>query len=236
MVSGLWRGASVADIFDELNEDLRAERARALAVRYSGLIAVLLVLVLLGFGGWEAWRWNTQRQAEAAATPFIAAMSLADALPGSGPAPARKAAAALFAQVAATGTEGYRVLARLREAALQSDAGQPEAALQLWDQVAADPAADPLIRSLANLLWVQHSLDAGAPDAINARLLPLDVAGNPWRPLAQEAQAMLALRLDDRPGSVRILRALADDGTANQGQRDRARGLLTIIDDSGMRG
>ena len=219
----------MADIFDELNEDLRAERARAMAFRYGGLGVGVLVLVLLGFGGYEAWQWNQRRGAAAAAVPFIAAMNAADALPTGGPAPARKQDAAAFDQIAATGPAGYRTLARLREAGLQADAGELGAALKLWDQVAADTGADPLLRNLADLLWVQHQVDAGDPVAIAARLQALDVAGNPWRPLAQEARAMLALRQDDKASTIRILRSLAEDRTVAEAVRARATGLLTVL-------
>lgn len=219
----------MADIFDELHEDLRAERTRALAIRYGALGAVLLAAVLLGVGGYEAWQWNQRRSAMAAATPFIAAMAMADALPTSGPAPARKPAADAFAQVAATAPNGYATLARLREAALQADAGQLDAALRLWDQVAADGSADPLLRNLADLLWVEHQIDAGDPVALASRLQGLDVAGNAWRPLAQEARALVALRQGDRAGAVRILRSLTDDGSVSEAVRGRATGMLTVM-------
>ncbi len=219
----------MADIFDELSEDLRAERARAMTMRYGGYGAALLVLVLLAVGGYEAWQWNQRREAQAAAVPFIAAMTAADALPTGGPAPARKQIAGQFAQVAATAPDGYRALARLREAALQADSGDRAAALRLWDQVAADANADPLLRNLADLLWVQHQIDNGDPITLTARLQGLDAIGNSWRPLAQEARAMLALRQNDRPASVRILRGLSSDPGASEAVRERAAGLLSVL-------
>ena len=230
------QGASVADIFDEMNDELRAERARAMAFRYGGLALAALAVVLLGFGGYSAWQWNQQRQSAAAAVPFIAAMTTADALPTSGPAPARKQAAEAFAQVAATAPGGYQTLARLREAGLQADAGQLDAASRLWDQVAGDTSVDPLLRNLADLLWVQHQIDAGDPVAITARVQALDAADNPWRPLAEEARAMLALRQGDKPATLRILHSLADDQTVAATVRTRATGLLTILGEPEQQG
>ena len=129
--------------------------------------------------------WSPPRSSPPCATP---------------PRPAKPSAAARtqalddFSTVAATGPEGYRTLARLRAAALKAAAGDLPAALALWDQVSADTAADPLLRDFANLLWVQHQVDAGDPAAVQGRLAPLIAPGNPWRPLALESQAWLLLR------------------------------------------
>ena len=44
------------DIFDEVNEDLRADRARTLLRRYGGLLAAGALLVVAGAGGWQVWQ------------------------------------------------------------------------------------------------------------------------------------------------------------------------------------
>jgi hypothetical protein len=225
----------VADIFDELNEDLRAERGRALAMRYGGWAAGLLVLVLAGVGGWQGWHWYQGRQAGKAAAPYIAAMAEADALPR-GPTPARAAAADAFAKVAGTSPEGYATLARLREAALRADAGDSAAALALWDKVAHDADADQILRDLATLLWAQNQVDHGDPAVITDRLRPLQADGNPWRPLAQEVDALLSLRQNDKEAAIRKLRVLAADPGAAEGVRGRASGLLTLLGDTEPQG
>lgn len=218
----------MADIFDELNEDLRAERARALAKRYGLLAGLVVLLVLAGVGGWQGWVWHQRQLAEASATPFLDAMRSADALPP-GPNPARLPIADAFAKVAATAPAGYRTLARLREAALRWDAGDPAAALGLWDAVAKDDGTDPLMRDLGSLLWAQHSVDKGDPAAIAARTAKLEAKDNPWRALAQEVDALVALRLDDKDKATRLLRAVMTDPLAADGLRGRASGLLTLL-------
>jgi hypothetical protein len=225
----------VADIFDELNEDLRAERSRTLAIRYGGWAAGLVVLALIGVGGWQGWQWYQDRQADKAAGPYLAAMTAADALP-LGPTPARAAVADAFAKVVATGPEGYRTLARLREAALRADAGDSAAALALWDSAAHDTGADPILRDLANLLWIQHQVDHADPAIITDRLRSLETDGNPWRPLAEEADAMLSLRQNDKEAAIRKLRLISVDPGIAEGLRSRASGLLTLLGDTGPQG
>jgi hypothetical protein len=218
----------VPDIFDELNEDLRAERARAMAKRYGLLGGIVLLLIVAGVGGWQGWMWHQRQLAAAAAAPFMDAMRMADALPP-GPSPARLPAADAFAKVAATAPAGYRTLARLREAALRWDAGDTKAAFGLWDAVSADDAADPQLRELASLLWAQHAVDKGDPAAITARTSKLEATGNPWRPLAEEVDALVALRQNDKDKAGRLLRMVLGDPGAAEGLRGRANGLLTLL-------
>ncbi len=223
------RGRDLADIFDEVDEELRGERSRVLARRAVLPAVLVLVLVALGVGGWQLWRWRQEQQARAVSGTFIAAMQAADAPTPGGQQAGRAEAGRLFADVARRGPDGYRVLAELREAGLHADAGELPAALELWNAVAADAGADPLLRGYASLLWVQHQVDGGDPAALRARLGPLLEPGNAWRPLAREAQALLDLRTGDDAAARVTLRQLAADVTAPAGTRQRASLLLQSL-------
>lgn len=221
----------MADIFDEVNEDLRAERAKQFALRYGWIVALAAVLFVAGVGAWQGWRWYAARQANEVASSYLGAMRAV-----SGPAiaegqatPSRIAAMAEFDRLANTGPEGYRSLARLRSAALHASTGDLPGALAMWDKLSSDTAADPLLRDLASLMWVQSQVDAGDPAAVEGRLQPLIAGGNPWRPLALENQAWLALRTGHNDQAREILRPLAADGSAPDGVRSRANGLLARL-------
>ena len=213
---GLRRGVCgsswVPDIFDEVAEDLRAERTRQLLVRYSGAIFALALLAIAGVAGWQGWQWYQARQDRAAAQVYLSAMNAAEST-GPAAAAAHKLALADFSRLATTAPIGYRTLARLRAAAMEAADGHLPQALALWDSVAADADADPLLRGLANLLWVQHQLDTGAP-------------GAPWRALAEESLALLDLRQGKQAAARTRLSALANDPTAPQGVRERAAAVL----------
>jgi hypothetical protein len=219
----------VVDIFDEVDEELRAERAQQLLKRYAGLIVAAAVLIVGAAAGWQGWRWYEARQDQKAAAQYLTAMTLADASPTGGSEASRSAAAAAFANVAANSPEGYATLARLREATLKADAGDLPGATALWDRVAGDGSADPLLRDLASLLWAQHQLDQGDPALLEARLKPLAAPDNPWHTLAQEQLALLDLRLGKRDQARATLQHLAADATAPSGVRGRASGLLTRL-------
>ena len=223
-------GDHVVDIFDEVEEDLRAERAQQLLKRYGGLIVAVLVLIVAGVAGWEGWRWYQARQDAAAAVEFLTAMNLATpTATGTTSAANRTVAIAAFGQIGKSGPEGYATLARLRDAALKADAGDLPGATVLWDQVAADGAADPLLRDLATLSWAQHYIDTGDPGLLEGRLKVLASPDNPWRTLAEEQLALLDLRLGKTDQAKTTLRRLAQDVMAPSGVRGRASGLLSRL-------
>jgi len=215
----------VSDIFDEVDEELRAERAKKLLQRYAGLIVGAAVLLVAAVGAWKAMQWYQARETARVADAYLAAMREADS-PG---APEHAAALAGFAQVAGQGMPGYRTLARLRAAALKADSGDLPTALALWNDVAADNSADRLLRDLASLEWALHQVDSGDPALVAARLAPLATPENPWHPLAEETQAMLALRQGKTAEARDTLKRLAQDVTATEGVRRRANGLLAEL-------
>ena len=226
-ISSEFAGDHVVDIFDEVDEELRAERAQQLLKRYGGLIVACAVAIVGAAAGWQGWRWYEARQDQAAAVEYIAAMNLADATAaGSSSEANRTAGIAMFAQLAAKAPAGYATLSRLREAALKADAGDLAGAAALWDQLASDSSVDPLLRDLASLLWAQHQIDSGDPSLLEARLKALAAPNNPWHALADEQLALLALRQGKVDQARTTLRRLAQDATAPNGVRGRAGALL----------
>jgi hypothetical protein len=212
----------VVDIFDEVDEDLRADRAKLLLRQYAPALIAVAVLVVVGAGGWRAWQWYDGKHSAQVADSYIAAMKAAD-----GKTAADKAAAAAdFAAIADKAGAGYRTLARLHEAALKADAGDLPGASALWDQIAADSSADPLLRDLATLLWAQH--EAGhAPDAeVLGRLAPLASQQNPYHGLAQETQALIYMGEGKSSLAKALFSQIAADPNVPDGVRNRADGLL----------
>ncbi|MBS0559477.1 MAG: tetratricopeptide repeat protein [Proteobacteria bacterium] len=216
----------MVDIFDEVEEDLRAERVQRLLRHHGGKMVVAALAVVAAVSGWQAWRWYAARQDMQAAASFIAAMNVADAIPADAKAGARAPAIAALQKAADAAPMGYRSLARLWIAAEQSGAGQSDAASATWTVLSDDSATDPILRDLAGLLWAQHNLDKGDPKQIETRLQALAGLNNPWRPLAQEYLALLYIRTGKPDQARETLKQLAADRTAPDGLRNRAAGLL----------
>jgi hypothetical protein len=209
----------VADIFDEVEGDYRAEQLREAATRYAWVAGVALLAVLAGVG---LWQYRQRHQAE------LDTAKAADALVA-GDTAGRIATARRFADFAASAPAGYRTLARLREAALLAGAGDLPRAQALWDQISTDPDADPLLRQLASLLWVERSLDTADPAALRTRLVSLTAADNAYAPLAVEAQALLDLRQGQTNAARTLFRRLASDPAAPAGVRGRDGAMLARL-------
>ena len=218
------------DIFDEVDEDLRADRAQKLLQRYAGLLIAAAIAVIACAGAWQGWKYYETQEAMRLGGIYLAAMRDADAVP---PGPN---AVAGFTQVAKEGDAGYRSLARMRQAALAAQSGQTAQALALWDQVASDPSADRLLRDTASLHWALAQIDVAGPNTaaqgdglVEARLKALVTPTNPLRALADEGLGLLALRQGKLDAARATFKQLAQDVTAPQGVRGRANGLLTQL-------
>lgn len=209
----------MTDIFDEVEEDLRHDRAMRLWKRHGWLVVAGALALVAGTAGWQGWTWHKRRTAEAETAELLAAMRQ----------PGTPGAAAGLAAVARDSGSGLSTLARLVDAAGRATAGDLQAAVPLWQAVAGDAAAEALFRDLASLLIVMHTLDAGPPEELAARLAPLAVPGNPWRFNATELQALLADRKGERATAIRLFRALATDAEAPAGVRGRAGQMLAVL-------
>jgi hypothetical protein len=217
----------VVDIFDEVDEELREERMQEFLKKYGGLLFAAALLIIGAVAGWKAWGWYEQRRDMEAAALYLAASARTQAAGVAGPN--RAAAIAAFQAVAATAPNGYRDLARLREAALRADSGDLRGASALWDQVAADSSVDPLLRDLANLTWCLYYVDEGDPGLLESRLKPLATPGSAWRSLALEQLAMVELRQGHTDAARTQLKKLAEDTTAPRGVRGRAGAILARV-------
>lgn len=209
------------DLVDEVDEELRAERAKRLAQRYGTLLAGLLLLAVAGVAGWQGWRWYESRQAGQAAEQFLTVAREA-AIEGAD----MRAAAERFAAIATGAPPGYRTLARLRAAALLAETGQGAEALAAYNALAADAAVDILYRDLATVLWALHAVDVADAGEITARLTPLATAQAPWRATAREVLALVALRAGRAAEARGYLQALLSDRETPPGIRERAHRLL----------
>jgi hypothetical protein len=210
----------------EVDEALQRDRLTALWQSYGRLViaaAVLLVLGVAVYEGWQAWR-RSQLQAEAAR------LAAAEATLAAGRA--AEAASELAAVATETGP-GFAALARLREAAARDDAGQPAEAVAALESLAAAPGADPLLKDLAVLLAVSLELDSGDPVTLQGRLLPLAEAGRPWRSTARELLALLAIRKGETAEARRLLDELAAEAGAPAAQQRRVEALRRTLGAAG---
>ncbi len=212
------------DIFDEVEEEVRAERFRQLLSRYAGVILAVVVLIIACIAAWRLWDAYQARQDQRAAVLYLTALNQIRA-PGASKE-VKQAGASELMQLAQNAPAGYRGLARLHAAALLVQQGKTAEALNIYNALASDGSADPLLRDLATLLWAERQIDTGDPQVLEARLKPLAASDSPWRPLAERQLALLDLRQNKTEAARAILQRLSTEVGAPAGVRESAQLLL----------
>lgn len=212
----------MADVFREVDEELRRDRAEQLWKKYGTYIVAVALGIVLAVAGLQGWRAYQQSQREKLATQYAAAQDLVE----SGDTAAGLNAFAAMGEIDAG---GYRGLAALREAALRAESGDVPGAIAIWDRLAGDSGLGQGFREVATLLSVMHQMNEGAPAALQARLAPLTGPGQAFRSTALELSAILALRAGDRETARNHYTALADDHEVPTGLRGRATQMLNAL-------
>lgn len=211
----------MSDVFSEVDEDIRRDQMRSLWTRFGGYVigaAVAVVAATVGNVVWQDWQ---QDRKVAASNAYQSAQELVVA--------GNPGAAAALQNVIANSPSGYAALARFDLATLHLTQGDDTAALAALDAIAADPGVDASLRDLARMKAVLIALDIASADEVEARLAPLTLTSNAYRPIALEAKAMNAVR-DGRKDEARTIYAsLVDDFAAPAGVRFRSNAMLDVL-------
>lgn len=215
----------VADIFQEVDEEVRREQLAKLWTRYGNLIIAVCFLIVAGIGGWRAYEYFQSKKAGETGIAYEQAVTLA----GAGK---HKEAEAAFDKIAATGTAGYRVLARLRAA---SELAQTDktAAVKAYEALAADKGLGPVIGDLATVRAGLLLIDTAPYADMLRRLEPLTASGRTFRHSARELLAFSAWKSGDMGAARKWTDMMMSDPATPAGTRSRAQILSELIAASG---
>jgi hypothetical protein len=210
----------VSDIFNEVDEEVRREKLKALWDRYSILIIGLALVIVLGVAGWRSYDWWESRKAAESGAAFEAAVALAEG-------GKHAEAAAAFQKIAAEGSSGYRVLASFRAAAevASTDAA---AAIKAYDALAADASIGRPMQDLATVRAGFLLVDTATLAELTAKLEPLTAADRPYRHTARELLALAAWRAGDQAALKKWVDLIGADIETPAGTRARLNVLMTV--------
>lgn len=211
----------MADIFHEIDEEVRRERLKKVWERFGTYIVALAVLIVVGVGGWRAYEYWQNQQAARAGAAFENAMALAEA-------GKHQEAADAFANVAKEAPGGYATLARLQQAA-EAARQDPKAGVAAFDAIAADGGVRQVFRDLAALRAGYLLLDTAPYGDMQARLEPQTVAGRPFRHSALELLALSAWRVDDPATARRWSDIIINDSQTPASIRARVEILTALL-------
>ena len=211
----------MADIFHEVDEEVRRDQLKKLWDRYSIYLIAAAVLIVAGIGAWRGYEYWVAKQAAAAGAAFEAAVSLS--------AQGKHAEAeTAFAKIATEAPDGYRVLARFRAAAELAQLKSADA-VKAYDDLAADRALGTTWQDLAAIRAGLLLVDSAPLADMRRRLDPVAETGRSFRHTARELLALSAWRNHDIAATRRYLDMLTTDAETPASTRARTDVLSALI-------
>ena len=206
----------MADIFDEVDEELKRDQMQLLWASYGKYLIAAVSIVVLGVAarqGYDAWQAN---KAETAATAYHHALQADDLVTA-------------MADADDDLTAGYQMLSSFRSAAALAAKKDFAAAEAAYLALAENDDIGPLYRRAALLLSVMNAPDDRDLVTLRDRLGGLEGAAGPWQAMALEQAAGVALRAGDRATALVKYEALAGLAEIPADMRQRASRLVDIL-------
>jgi len=211
----------VSELFSEVDEDLRREQLKKLWDKYSLVLIAVAILIVAGVGGWRGYSYLEAKKAAEAGAAFDRAADLSEQNK-------HAEAEAAFAKLATEAPSGYRTLARLRSAA-EAASRDPQAAVKLYDDIAADRSVGVAEQDLARIRAAGLLMETTPYDAMLARLEPAAAPTSTYRHSARELLALSAWRANNASATRKWLDVIANDGETPASLRTRAEALQALL-------
>ncbi len=212
----------MAEIFREVDEDLRRDNAAKVWKKYAPFIIGVAVVVILGVGGLQVWRAYDLDQRGKLSDQFAVVL---DAAAKGDNASAQEA----LRDLSDPASGSYPGLAAFEDARLRANGGDIDGAIAIWDRLAETSSLGEGLQTAAVILSVLHQIDSGDAQGLRQRLDPLTIEGQAYRAAALELSALLALREGDQEAARTLYGTLADDRSAPAGARARATQMLAAL-------
>ncbi|NBU26752.1 MAG: hypothetical protein EBS42_00620 [Caulobacteraceae bacterium] len=212
----------MVDVFEEVEDQLRTERYRSLAIKALPValgVGAVVLLGALGLWGWDSWQTGARAKASESYSKAMEASAQGDQVK----------AVSLYSEIARTGPAAYKTMALMQQGGMRLDAGQTEEAVKFFDD-AAKASPDPLLGDFARLKSAFALMDTAPYKDVEARLIPLNTDKGPYRMEAKEALAFLKLREGKFKEARTDFVVLSQIFDASQGMRQRAKAAISLID------
>lgn len=212
----------MVDVFEEVEEQLRTDRYKALALKalpWVGAVLAAALVIALAIWGYDAYQTKTTAKASE---------QYAQALEAFG-AGRPDEADRLFGEVAKSGSKAYKALALQHQGGIKIAAGKVPEAVTYFDQ-AAEAAPNDIIGDAARLKSAFALLDTAPYKDLETRLTPMTKEGRPYRTEAREALAFAKIMHGDLAGARGDFVVISLIADASESARNRAKAAMDLID------
>jgi len=212
----------VTDLFDEVEERLRSDRFRTLAIKTAPWVLGLTLVVIVAVLGFFGWRDYQAKQLAKASEQYEAALDSLEKGDKTG-------AFQKFGDVAKSASGGYKALALMQQGSLRLADGKRDEAVALYDS-AAKTTHEPVLVDAAGLKSALALLDSAPLKDVETRLKPLTAENRPYRAEALEALAFAKLAAGDLSGARSDFVVISLIPGASETARGRAEAAKALID------
>lgn len=210
----------MADIFREVDEELREDRAKQLWQRYGKFVIAAAFGVVALVAAIVYWDSYQAQQRAAASAKFEQIATMDDVA-------AQRESLLTFAEDT---TQGYAVIAKMRAAGLARQQGDADTALSTYRALVTDANADPMVQDLAAYLAGTILADNGDSAGVDAAVISLTGEGHPLRYAALELQAAAAVASGEFAKARTYLDQIITADDVDDAARTRAAELSAAID------
>lgn len=211
--------ANEDSVLKEVDQELAEERQWAGFRKYGPVVIGAAVALVIGVGAWQAINAARTSAANKDAVEFAeAAEKLIES-----PVEGRAALAAIGAEAGS----GYASLAQFRRAASLAADGDREDAIAAFAAIYQDGGAPKPMRELAQLRAAYLSLQDGREIVLD-HLGSLQNSDGPYRPYADEAAGIAALKAEDYETALSVFSGLAARPTTPAPLAQRANEYLAL--------
>ena len=211
----------MSDFIREVDEEYRRDRLIQFLSRFQVPLAVLVVLIIVGAGGWRYWIDHKLATAEQDNAKYSAAELL-------GKQGKTAEAEAAFSTIATSGPAGYAMLARMRGAELLAG-HDPEGAAKAFDVIANDDALAASMRDTARLRGAMIRVDTEDAKAFEQRYGRFSFQGYSFRNSMRELLALAAIKGGDLAEAGKYLDQIVVDPGAPSALRNRAEAFRALV-------
>jgi hypothetical protein len=216
----------MTDIFHEVDEEVRRDKAAEFWKKYQNHIIAAAALIVLAAAGFRYWQYERDKTAQAAGEQFQAAIVALDA------GKPQEAFGGL-SKLAAEAPGGYRILAEMTEAGGKASTDRA-GAIAAFQAIAGNGSVEPLFRDAAKLRAALLQLDfPGEEAAGTAALTGLASADGPYRRLAKLTLGALAIGRGDYDEAGKELDDVLGDPESSPTERQLAERWLSLVASNG---
>ena len=211
----------MADIFREIDEEVRRDKAAELWKKYGWLVSGLAVLAVLAVAGWQFWLHREQQASQIVGARLEAALKASRDGNGS-------EAEAILGGLSASAPTGYRQIARFR---LAAETAKRDVTLgaSAFDMLADDSSLTPLYRDLARLRAGMLRVDLVPYAELKSALEPLATPQGVWRHSAREFLGIGALKANLFEDAGRWFDAIVTDPQSPAVLRQRTELYMALV-------